>query len=130
MSNALPSSISTIISFPRPQNYTLSSVTVEAKLAEAVGLEALTDPSGFVTRRMFENIRRLGPGLQELLVAYLRDYLETSFTTTTLKLPNEMASPEARRVPARHFPFARHLDLLALPTVEGIFFDPDEFVER
>jgi hypothetical protein len=60
----------------------------------------------------------------------LRDYLETSFTTATLKLPSEMASPEAKRVPARQFPFARHLNLLALPTVEGLHFDPDEFVEH
>jgi len=79
---------------------------------------------------MFENMRRLGPELRELFARYLRDYLETSFTTATLKLPIEVAFPGAGRVPARSFPFADHLDLLALPTVEGISFDPDDFVER
>ncbi len=130
MSNALPSSMSTVIFAPRPQNYTLSSVTVQAGITEPIPLETLTDPTGLVARRMLDNIRRLGPELQELLAMYLRDYLETSFITTTLKLPNEMGTPEARRVPARDFPYARHLNLMALPTVEGMFFDPDEFVER
>jgi hypothetical protein len=32
--------------------------------------------------------------------------------------------------PVRQFPFARHLDLLNLPEVEGVFCDPDEFLDR
>jgi hypothetical protein len=119
-----------VIFAPRPQNYTLSSVTAEGRITEGLGLEALRDPGVFVTRRMFENMRRLGPELRELFARYLRDYLETSFTTATLNLPIEVAFPGAGRVPARSFPFVDHLDLLALPTEEGMSFDPDDFVER
>jgi hypothetical protein len=33
-------------------------------------------------------------------------------------------------VPSRNFPFVGQFDLLALPVVEGINFDADDFVER
>jgi hypothetical protein len=32
--------------------------------------------------------------------------------------------------PSREFPYAKHLNLLGLPEVEGVFCDPDEFIDR
>ncbi len=46
-----------------------------------------------------------------------------------LWLSREKAQANTSQVPSRSFPFAAHLNFLALPVVEGINFDADDFVE-
>lgn len=122
--------ICSVIFAPSSHNSTLASVTTHVRITEAIAFESLTDPDEFVKRRMFENIRRAAPQVQTIFAEYLRDYLEKWFTTATLKLPSEVALPGLEAVPARSFPFASHFNLLGLPEVEGVFFDPDDFIER
>ena len=119
-----------VIFAPAPQNYTLSSVTNEMDFGEAIALEVLTNPEAFVTGRMFESVRRLGPELKELFRTYLRDYCETSMIMSSLMAPTKVSSQKTEQVPARRYPSSTHLNLLTLPTVEGLSFDPDDFVER
>lgn len=124
-------SIASVIFAPRPENYTLSStsVTIQVRLGDAIVFEALAGQDPVLTRRVLENLRRAGPDLQALVSEYMRGFLETSFTTTTMELPSEDMPAELERVPGRKFPFASHLNLLGSP-VEGLSFDLDEFSEE
>jgi hypothetical protein len=70
------------------------------------------------------------PELRGIAGEYLRAYLEQWFTTVTLKSPRQIPQSPLEAVPIRTFPFASHLNLLALPEVEGVFLDPDDFTER
>jgi len=73
----------------------------------------------------------LPPGRIDLVVPMLLGWLSgkggrasgygPAVTTSAVPVP---------QVPSRNFPFMGHFDLLALPVVEGINIDADEFVER
>ena len=121
-------SITSEIFAPRPQNYMLSSVSTQLRIAESVTPEAILDQDELVTRTIAERLRRLAPDIQTLIAVFLRDYFETSFMTPPIKLPGEIARIEPEGVPARAFPFASHLNLLG-PAVEGLSFDLDDFQE-
>ncbi len=120
--------IASVIFAPRPQNYTLTSVTAQLRLADAIAFESLVEQDPLVTRRVLDNLRRAGPDLQDLICEYLKGFLETSFTTTTIELPTEVIR-EAEPVPSRRYPFASRLNLLG-PPVEGLSFDLDDLSEE
>jgi len=106
------------------------SVTTAVLGANACAGEFLYGPDDFVTRRVFENLQRVEPELQGSAGEYLRTYLEQWFTTVTLKSPSQIRQLPLEVIPIRTFPFTSHLNLLALPEVEGVFLDPDDFTER
>lgn len=118
-------SICSVIFAPSPQNSTLTAITTKVRLTEAM----VADPDDFVKRRMVENVRRAAPEVRGVLAEYLRDYLEKWFTVTTLNLPSRAPRMQVEAVPGRNFPFASHFNILSLPEVEGVFFDPDDFVD-
>ena len=124
------SSVVTAIFAPRYHNHTAISVTTGLQGAYAHVSEFPCYPDDFVTRRVFENLHRVEPELRGIAGEYLRAYLEQWFTTVTLKSPRQIPQSPLEAVPIRTFPFASHLNLLALPEVEGVFLDPDDFTER
>lgn len=124
------SSVVTAIFAPSYHNHTAISVTTGVRGAYAHASEFPCYPDDFVTRRVFENLQRVGPELQGIAGEYLRAYLEQWFTTVTLKSPGQIAQSPLETIPIRTFPFSSHLNLLTLPEVEGVFIDPDDFTER
>ena len=111
--------IASIIFAPAQLNYTLSVVTMRMQLWDAFAQEyssglgrfvLTTTVPGSTTKDMSENFQR-----------------GTSSITQTISSP--MGPAEGQIVAARQFPFVRHYDFLSSP-VEGIFFDPDDFVDR
>lgn len=125
-------SVVSVIFAPRPQNYTLSSTTTNVRFADAIAVERLIDPKALLAHRVFESFQRWSKAELRVLVSeYLQEYLETSFTATTLRLPSEIAlSSRQAAVPTRTFPASAHFNLLQLPEVEGMLFDTDDFDER
>jgi len=119
--------LASVIFAPAPRNGTLSSVTICIDLSDASAIE-------WVANQEPEMIKYLAakhlPGGTEFrqLVSCLLHLCCTSVAqapvivaNTFLRLPSE--------VPARTFPFARHLDILGLPVVEGMDFDLDELLD-
>ena len=123
------STVCSVIFAPRPENYTLSSATTPMRFADAINFESLIEQNEFVARRLLQIMNRAAPELQNLIAEYLRDYLETSFTTLTVKLPSEIVHYQVERVPSRTFPSASHLNLVG-PPVEGLSFDLDDLLEE
>jgi len=119
-----------VISAPAYYNCAATSVTTKMRLADTIPLKSLMQFDDFVKRRLVENVERAAPELRRILATYLRGYFEQWFTTATIRLPSEMAIANWEPVPTRKFPFASHLNLLALPEVEGALFDPDDLIER
>ncbi len=117
--------IASVIFAPVARNYALSSVTASGGMNEAVAFEWMVaqddDTMEQILRSHFEEVKRFVAALcgQSELVA-IRGY-GSAITTSAVLLP---------QVPSRNFPFAGHFDLLALPVVEGIGFDVDDFVEH
>jgi hypothetical protein len=99
------------------------------RFADAINFESLIEQNEFVARRLLQIMNRAAPELWNLIAEYLRDYLETSFTTLTVKLPSEIGHYQVERVPSRTFPFASHLNLVG-PPVEGLSFDLDDLLEE
>lgn len=122
-------SVVSVIFAPRSDNYTLLSVSTRQRVSEAIALECCVQPDERVRRRVFENLRRIVSSEPQVVADYLREYLNTSYTTAILTLPTEIAIGQLDAVPARTFPFSTHLNLLSSPE-EGLFFDPDDFAER
>ena len=122
-------SVASVIFAPRPENYTLLSVSTRQRMSEAIALECFVQLDDSVRRRIFDNLRRVVWSDPGVLVDCLHEYANTACTTATLTLPADVVPGQIEAVPARTFPFATHLNLLDSPT-EGVFFDPDDFIER
>lgn len=116
-----------LIYAPRPQNNTLALFGRNERLLDAL-TRAFIPPQSPATNP--EEMRKLGRAAAKLLAWHARNYQETSFTiASTITLPSDISASEVEQVPFRTFPFINHLDLLASPE-EGLFFDPDDYVER
>ena len=115
---------------PAYHNCTATSVTTKVRLADSIPLNSVIEFDDFVKRRIIENAERAAPELREILATYLRSYFEQWFTTASIKFPSEMAPAKREPILARKFPFAPHLNLLALTEVEGAIFDPDDLIEH
>lgn len=122
-------SVCSVIFAPRAENYTLTSATTPMRFADAINFESLVEQNELVKLRLLRNMERAAPELQILIAEYLGDYLETSFTTLTLKLPSDIVHRELERIPGRSFPFASHLNLVG-PPAEGLSFDLDDFLKE
>jgi hypothetical protein len=68
-----------------------------------------------------EEVKRFVAGICEQLGSGTVRGYGSAVTSSAATLPE---------VPSRNFPFVGQFDLLALPVVEGINFDADDFVER
>jgi len=121
-------SVASIIFAPKPANYNLLSVSAKASTPEAI-FEFFVQPGETLTRRIRENIRRAVFDNPGIILDCFREYGSNSCATIIQTLPTDFASALAEQVPARTFPFATHLNLLASPE-EGWFFDPDALLER
>ncbi len=122
-------SISSVIFAPRPENHTLSVVTGNVRLMDAIVCDAMMEPEEVHTRRIFENIRMAGPELRKLIAEFMGDYIQVALTTATLRLPSEETIARVEPAPGITPNYASHLDLLSSPT-EGIFIDADDYVNR
>ena len=125
-------SVSTVIFAPRSQNYSLSAVSGRASLLEALALECLASIEEFMTRfDAASNWKKTMPASLRLASECLSNLsVKIGYTTSvTLTLPTEVEQEAREPVAARAFPFITHHDFLTAP-VEGLFFDPDDFVER
>ena len=114
--------IASVIFAPVPCNYTPSAVTTSAGLTAAFAFEWPTDEEKELFSYALRNRWRDVVEIQRLIAALLGQGLET-VTGIVATIPC------ASKVPAREFPFIRHLDLLALPIVEGMIFDVEDFAE-
>ena len=120
--------IASVIFAPAARNVALSSVTRSPGISDILAFEWMTGEDEGTIEQILRSRWRDGEELKRFVSA-LCGQLEVAPThgygpavsTSTALLP---------QVPDRSFPFARHFDLLALPVVEGISFDADEFVEH
>jgi len=120
--------IASVIFAPSASNCTLSSVTADVGIGEALTLEWMMAQEGDTVDqalrsrwRDVEEVKRFVSALCEQFDAARTRVYGPALTMSTVLRPE---------VPARTFPFAGHFDLLALPVVEGISFDVDDFVEH
>ncbi len=120
--------IASVIFAPVPCNHTLSSVTASEGKTESIGFEWVTEHDDNTIEQILrsrwrdvDKVKRFVVALCGQLEAAAIPWYTPAITTSTALLP---------RVPARNFPFAEHFDLLALPVVEGIRFDADDFTEH
>jgi len=114
-------SIATVIFAPKPQNYTLASVSFDD-----ISLEALC-PECWIAEELPRQQVLSGfdwAQLEWLTSEYLRKCIKV-LTTTSVSVPCETETLAFSAVPARTYPFATHLSLLG-GTVEGVFVDPEE----
>ncbi|MBI1956133.1 MAG: hypothetical protein HYS38_07035 [Acidobacteria bacterium] len=121
-------SVASIIFAPKPENYDLLSFCAKTSTPEAI-LEFFVQPDEKLTRRILENFRRAIIDNPGIVLDCLREYGSSSCATVTQTLPTNFALALAEQVPARTFPFATHLNLLA-SSEEGWFFDPDALLEH
>lgn len=119
-------SVATRIFAPRARNYTLSLFTGSAQVGDKEALELAIDPNQLVMHRILENLRMASPSVRGIMAEYLREYLETSLMVPMVRLPAESSLGWEDHATRRTYPRASHLDLLALPTIEGVFVDPDD----
>lgn len=120
--------IASVIFAPVACNVTLSAVTARAGFNEASAFEWMMAQDNDTIEHILRS-RRYDAEKVKRFVAALCGQGEVATTrgggplvTTSMSL--------LPQVPDRNFPFARHFDLLALPIVEGMSFDADEFVEH
>jgi hypothetical protein len=125
--------IASVIFAPAAQNCTLSLATTPQRFGEALVFGSVLDKDEYelVTRRISENIQLASTQDRAAATQYLADWLGASNVTAavTLKSWSKPTIEKKTSVPDRSYPFASHLNLLAT-TVEGMFFDPDDYVER
>ncbi len=118
--------IASVIFAPVVRNHTPSSVTASVGTSEA--FEWMLEQDEDAIQQIFRGRQRDVVELKRFVSALCgqleltatRGYAPAVSTSTAL----------LQRVPARNFPFAGHFDLLALPVVEGISFDADDFIEH
>ncbi|HME01234.1 MAG TPA: hypothetical protein VKM93_28465 [Terriglobia bacterium] len=120
--------IASVIFAPAASNYALSSVTASADKGEAMAFEWMVaqddDTMEQILRsrwRDLEEVKRFVAALCGQLEFGTAAGYGSAVTTSPAALP---------QVPSRNFPFMGHFNLLALPVVEGMNFDADDFVER
>ncbi len=120
--------VASIIFAPVARNQSLSSVTASSGLAEALTFEWMMEQDDESIGRIFRSRWR---DVEEVkrFVSALCGQLEVNATPGFAALATVGAAVQGP-VPRRSFPFAAHFDLLALPVVEGISFDVDDFVEH
>lgn len=124
--------VSSILFAPPQQNYSLSAVSMTMSLVDALALEWFSGVNEVIAEP-----RLLGSWLTNTYEKHGRnpDSVTLSISPTgatssvTLATCSETTLRAVPSISTRRFPFVNHYDLLKSP-VEGLFFDPDDFVER
>jgi len=106
------------VPLPNPQNHAASMVTLPR------GSVVFVDP---LQVTQLDALRSRSSTFARLLSEYLGSFARFSFAVSCTALP-AISYPPVQEIRPRHTPFG-HLNLVA-PPVEGLFFDPDEFVEN
>ena len=120
-------SITSVIFAPRPQNYTLSCVSAKDDPLEALGLEFWMNPEEIRAQSLLASLR--WTKLERMISDCLTDFFRGTLSQVAIALPGEVVITGPRIIPERTFPFASHLDLLG-ETIEGVFINPDDYVNH
>lgn len=120
-------SVASVIFAPRAQNYTLASVTFDQGVLEALGLDYWLNPEELPRQKFLTGLG--WTRIEWLISEYLRNYFEGPRTGVAVTSTIQHSQGAQHIVPSRAYPFATHLDLLGGGD-EGIFVDPDDFVDR